>query len=218
MIFSWRNGLCQEFKELWQGNTCWVRNKRVSPKVDECTINILSRKPLWATFFSDSKVDTYEFFRKKRSPPKIQESNLWQENICWVSNKSLSPKIDGHTSGILSENDYERLFSIILKANAYEFFTKKWCAPKSKRLMNGKKTYGVRNKSLMLKIDGYTIDIFGRKHLRIVVFTISMAWKGNVPLGHFHKILVIKCSTQKCLEWYLCQRLKKCKSRLKVCF
>jgi hypothetical protein len=22
------------------------------------------------------------------------------------------------------------------------------------------------------------------------------AWKGNVPLGHFYKILVIKCSTQ----------------------
>jgi hypothetical protein len=35
-------------------------------------------------------------------------------------------------------------------------------------------------------------------------------WKGNVPLGHFYKILVIKCSTQKCFE-YLYQRLKKCK-------
>jgi hypothetical protein len=31
-----------------------------------------------------SKANTYGFLTKKWSPPKIQESDLWQENICGV--------------------------------------------------------------------------------------------------------------------------------------
>jgi hypothetical protein len=41
-------------------------------------------------------------------------------------------------------------------------------------------------------------------------------WKGNVPLGHFHNVLVIKCPTHS--ELIMCQTSKKCKSCNKVCF
>jgi hypothetical protein len=34
--------------------------------------------------------------------------------------------INGHITAIFVENSHEHSFSIILKANTYEFFTKKW--------------------------------------------------------------------------------------------
>jgi hypothetical protein len=36
---------------------------------------------------------------------------------------------NGHIIPIFVENSHERPFSIILKANTYEFFTKKWSPP-----------------------------------------------------------------------------------------
>ena len=42
-------------------------------------------------------------------------------------------------------------------------------------------------------------------------------WKGNVPLGHFHNVLVIKCPTHS--EWdIVCQTSEKCKSCNEVRF
>jgi hypothetical protein len=42
-------------------------------------------------------------------------------------------------------------------------------------------------------------------------------WKGNVPLGHFYNVLVIKCPTHS--KWVaMCQTSKKCKSCNKVRF
>ena len=42
-------------------------------------------------------------------------------------------------------------------------------------------------------------------------------WKGNVPLGHFYNVLVIKCPTHS--EWNIMyQTSKRCKSCNKVCF
>jgi hypothetical protein len=46
------------------------------------------------------KANNYKLFIKKWSPPKIREPILWQENMCGVSNKSLSSKIDGHMTDI----------------------------------------------------------------------------------------------------------------------
>jgi hypothetical protein len=75
------------------------------------------------------KANTYEFFTKKWSPPEIQECDLWQGNLCGVRGTSLWSMINGHITPIFDENSHERPFSIILEANTYGFFTKKWSPP-----------------------------------------------------------------------------------------
>jgi hypothetical protein len=50
------------------------------------------------------KANTYRFLTKKWSPPKIQESDLWQGNICEVKCMSLWSMINGHTTPIFVEN------------------------------------------------------------------------------------------------------------------
>jgi hypothetical protein len=67
------------------------------------------------------KANTYGFLTNKWSPPKIQECGLWQGNICGVRCMSLWSMINGHTTPIFVKNSYERPFSIIPKANTYEF-------------------------------------------------------------------------------------------------
>jgi hypothetical protein len=81
------------------------------------------------TFSIISKAKAYGFLTKKWSPPEIQECDLWQENICGVSYRSLWSMINGHTTPIFVKNSQERSFSIIPKANTYGFFTKKWSPP-----------------------------------------------------------------------------------------
>jgi PhoPQ-activated pathogenicity-related protein len=49
------------------------------------------------------KANNYKLLIKKWSPEKIREPNLWQENMCEVSNKSLSSKIDGHMTDIFGQ-------------------------------------------------------------------------------------------------------------------
>src|SRR5688572_2050610 len=72
------------------------------------------------------EANTYGFLTKKWSPPEIQECDLWQGNICGVRCMSVWSMINGHTTPIFVENSHERPFSIIPKANAYGFLTKKW--------------------------------------------------------------------------------------------
>jgi hypothetical protein len=81
------------------------------------------------------------FFTKNRSIPEIQECDLWQENICGVRCTSLWSMMNGHTTPIFVENNHERPFSIISKANTYGFFTKKWSPLESKNVTYGKETY-----------------------------------------------------------------------------
>jgi hypothetical protein len=59
------------------------------------------------------KANTYGFLTKKWSPPEIQESNLWQGNICGLKCTSLWSMINGHTTPIFVENSHEPPFSII---------------------------------------------------------------------------------------------------------
>ena len=66
---------------------------------------------------------------KKWPPPKIQECDLSQGNLCGVRCTSLWSMINVHTTPIFVENSHERPFSIISKANTYEFLTKKWSPP-----------------------------------------------------------------------------------------
>jgi hypothetical protein len=53
------------------------------------------------------------------------------------------PMVDDqwHTTPIFVENSHGRPFSIIPKANTYEFLTKKWSHKKSKNVIYGKETY-----------------------------------------------------------------------------
>jgi hypothetical protein len=73
--------------------------------------------------------NTYRFFTKKWPPPEIQEWDLSQGNIYGVRCTSLWSMINGHITPIFVENSHERQFSIIPKANTYEFLTKKWSPP-----------------------------------------------------------------------------------------
>jgi hypothetical protein len=107
------------------------------------------------------KANTYEFLTKKWSPLEIQECVLWQGNICRVRCTSLWSMINGHTTPIFDENSHERPFSIIPKANAYGFLTKKWPPPVIQEcdLWQGN-ICGVRCMSLWSMINGHTTPVF----------------------------------------------------------
>jgi hypothetical protein len=77
------------------------------------------------------KANTNGILAKKWTPPKIQESDLWQGNICGVRCTSLWSMINGHTTPIFVGNSHERPFSIILKANTNGFLAKKRSPPKN---------------------------------------------------------------------------------------
>jgi hypothetical protein len=87
------------------------------------------------------KANTYGFLTKKWSPPKIQECDLWQENLCGVRCTSLGSIINGDTTPIFVKNSIEWPFSMTLKANTYEFLTNKWSPREIKIVIYGKKTY-----------------------------------------------------------------------------
>jgi hypothetical protein len=57
-----------------------------------------------------SKANTYEFSTKKWLPQKIQECDLWQENICGVRCMSLWSMINGHTTPTFVENSLKAHF------------------------------------------------------------------------------------------------------------
>jgi hypothetical protein len=107
------------------------------------------------------KANTYKFLTKKWSPPKIQECDLLQGNICGLRCTSLWSMINGHTTPIFVENIHERRFSVIPNANTYVFLTKKWCLPEIQEcdLWQGN-ICGVRCMSLSLMINGRTTPIF----------------------------------------------------------
>jgi hypothetical protein len=107
------------------------------------------------------KANTFGFLTKKWSPPKIQECELWQGNICGVRCTILWSMINGHTTPIFVENSHERLFSIIPKANTYGFLTKKWSPPEIQEfdLLQGN-ICGVMCMSLWSMINSHTTPIF----------------------------------------------------------
>ena len=107
------------------------------------------------------KANTYGFLTKKWSQPEIQECYLWQGSICEMRCMSLWSTINGHTTPIFVKNSYERPFSIISKANTYEFLTKKWSPPEIQEcdLWQGN-ICGVRCMSVWSTINGHTTPIF----------------------------------------------------------
>jgi hypothetical protein len=65
--------------------------------------------------------NTYGCLTNKWSPSEIQECDLWQGNVCGVRCTSLWSMINGNTTLIFVENSHEWSFSIIPKANTYDF-------------------------------------------------------------------------------------------------
>jgi hypothetical protein len=107
------------------------------------------------------KANTYGFLTKKWTPPKIQECDLWQGNLCGVRCTSLWSIINGHTTAIFDENSHEQPFSIIPKANTYGFLTKKWSPPEIQEcdIWQGNICW-VRCMSIWSMINGHTTPIF----------------------------------------------------------
>jgi hypothetical protein len=107
------------------------------------------------------KANTYRFLTKKWSLPENQECDLWKGNICGVRWTSLWSMINGHTTPIFVKNSHEGPFSIISKANTYEFLTKKWSPQEIQEcdLWQGN-ICGVRLTSLWWMINGHTTPVF----------------------------------------------------------
>jgi predicted nuclease of predicted toxin-antitoxin system len=84
----------------WDKNiVCWWMLSLVwSKEAYDC--HLWSKTAINNHFLIVLKANNYKLFIKKWSPPKIREPILWQENMCGVSNKSLSSKIDGHMTDI----------------------------------------------------------------------------------------------------------------------
>ena len=139
--------MCSEVYEplveyQWPDNTYFSRNSHERP---------LSMVP---------KANTFGFLTKKWSPPEIKECDLCQGNICGVRCTRLWSMINGHTTPISVENSHEQPFSIILKANTYEFLTKKWSLPEIQQCDLWQGNICVGNcTSLWSMINGHTTPI-----------------------------------------------------------
>jgi hypothetical protein len=115
--------------DLWQGNIYGVRWTSLCSMINGHTTPIFVENNHERPFSIIPKANTYGFLTKNLSPPEIQECDLWQGNICGVRWTSLWSMINGHTTPISVRNSHEWPFSIIPKANTYEFLTKKWSPP-----------------------------------------------------------------------------------------
>jgi hypothetical protein len=163
--FCPRNGLHQKSKNVIYGKETYVG--------EVCELLVDDQWPHNPHFVENSherpfsiilKANTYVFLTKKWSPPEIKECDLWQGNICGVRCTSLWSMINGQTTPIFDENNHERPFSIISKANTYGFFTKKWSSPEIQDCDLWQEIIcGVRCMSLWSMINGHTTPIFCRK-------------------------------------------------------
>jgi hypothetical protein len=105
--------------------------------------------------------------------------------------------INGHTTPIFVETSHERPFSIIPKANTYEFLAKKWSPPDIQECdLHQGNICVVRCTSLWSMINGHTTSIFVRNsHQR--PFSI-------IPKASTQRFLTKKWSPpeiQECDQW-----------------
>jgi hypothetical protein len=84
----------------WQANICGVRCTSLWSMINGHTTPIFVENSHERLFSIILKANTYRFLTMKSSPPKIQECDLWQGNICEVRCMSLWSMINGHTTGI----------------------------------------------------------------------------------------------------------------------
>jgi hypothetical protein len=93
--------------DLWQGNICGVRCTSLWSIINGHRTPIFVENNHERLFSMTLKANTYGFLTKNRSPPSIQECDIWQENICVVRCMSLWLKINSHTTPIFVENSHE---------------------------------------------------------------------------------------------------------------
>jgi hypothetical protein len=93
--------------DLWQGNICGVRCTSLGSMINGHTTPNFCENRHERPFSIMSMSNTYGFLTKKWSPPKIEECDLWQGNICGVRCTSLWSMINGHTTPIFVENSHE---------------------------------------------------------------------------------------------------------------
>jgi hypothetical protein len=149
--------------DLWQGNICVDRCTSLWSMINGHTTLIFIENSQERPFSTIPKANTYGFFTKRWSPPEIQESDLWQRNICGVRCTSLWSMINGHTTPISVENSHERPFSIIQKANTYGFLTKKRPPLEIQECdLWQRKICGVRCTNPWSMINGHTSHIFSK--------------------------------------------------------
>jgi hypothetical protein len=171
---KWSPPKIQEYG-LWQGNLCGVTCTSLWSMINGHTTPIFVENSHERPFSIISKANTYGFWTKKWSPPKIKECDLWQGNICGARCTSLWSMTNVHTTPIFVENSHERPISIIPKANTYGFLTKKWSPPEIQEcdLWHGH-ICGVRCTILWSMINGHTTPIFvENSHERPFLMTLK---------------------------------------------
>jgi hypothetical protein len=106
------------------------------------------------------KPNTYGFLTKKWTPPKVKNVIYGKETYV---GEVYEPLVDDQWPHNLHcvENSHEQPFSIIPKANTYEFLTMKWSPPEIQEcdLWQGN-ICGVMYTSLLSMINGHTTPIF----------------------------------------------------------
>jgi hypothetical protein len=123
-------------KETYVGSGVWATGQwSMATQPHFC------RKLHERTFSIIPKANTYWFLTKKWSPPKIQECDLWQENIRWVRCTSLWSMIKGHTTPIFVENSMKDHFLKYWRLTPTDFWPKNGLHQKTKNVIYGKETY-----------------------------------------------------------------------------
>jgi hypothetical protein len=144
-------------KETYVGRGVWASGRWSMATQHPFFVENSHERPFSMTL----KPNTYKILTKKWSPPKIQECDIWQGNICGERFTSLWSKINAHTTPNFVENSHEWPFSIMPKANTFGFLPKKWSPPEIQEcdLWQGN-VCGVRWTSFWSMINGHTTPIF----------------------------------------------------------
>jgi hypothetical protein len=90
--------------DLRNGNICEVKCMSLWSMTSGHTTPIFVGNSHQRPFSIIPMANTYGFLTKKWSPPKIQECDLWQGNICGVRCTTIWSMINGHTTLIFVEN------------------------------------------------------------------------------------------------------------------
>jgi hypothetical protein len=88
---------------LWQGKICGVKCMSLWSMINGHTTPIFFENSHERPFSIIPKANIYGFLTKKWSPPKIQECDLWQGNICGVRCPSLWSMINATQPPFLSK-------------------------------------------------------------------------------------------------------------------
>jgi hypothetical protein len=99
----------------------------------------------------------------------------YDRRTCLVSNKSPSPKINGHTTDIFGRKPLQTVVFDNTKDITYGFFIDKWFPKKNlKHDLWQENMYGVKNMSIPSKIDGIQSTFLAKKTCHKRPFSVTM--------------------------------------------